>query len=567
MKKSNLLLLILAASLSLPSGCQEEGKDVSPLALFGDSGIDLPDDPGIDPDDPIDPGIPGYAGPVSVTATDGTHGDRIGLNWELVDDAVTYNIYRSSSAGGPYQAIGSVGADDLNAEPVNPPVDPPVTPPADPPVMQATFQSDVNLNQEFVVRILFIPVAVFYGVYAEAQTTYQIRIKLGATIDKLVTFKGGLGGEYYTQEDVIAKINAAAGKTICSGVTVGSNKYIRIVSTDGAITLENNFVIGMITPFPPLRKFLKQDAGWNTVIRVEPVEVDDGSTTGTGTSTDPDTGTTPGPSYCFTDTDITAGMQYFYVVTAVNAAGSESEYTPEDDGYAKPDSMPGRVTGVSASDGAYADRVAITWNAADKATFYRVYRTKGTSVVQVGGDIDGTSYNDASVTAGLCTYRVVGCNPDSTGLESAPDSGYRAISNQEFFDEAYREVESGLNRLTLIKKTGTGKLGSETIEDRAGSGTLYYKASGGLSSATVLLQFTDFCDNYLALNGTQTTSVSDPLGDCNGTITGTLSVTGLYCGSIRFDLTLVGEAVTAGSYYVSQNGGAETAIPYTYVPK
>ena len=186
--------------------------------------------------------------------------------------------------------------------------------------------------------------------------------------------------------------------------------------------------------------------------------------------------------------------------------------------------------------------------------------------VQVGGDINGISYNDTSVAPGLFTYRVVACTADGTGLESAPDTGYRTISNQEFFDEAYREVESGLNRLTLIKKSGTGKLGSETIEDLAGSGTLYYKASGGLSSASVILQFTNFCDLYLAMSGTQTTSVSDPLGDCTGTITGTLNVAGLYNGSVRFDLTLVGEEVTAGNYYVSQNGGAETAIPYTYVP-
>lgn len=50
------------------------------------------------------------------------------------------------------------------------------------------------------------------------------------------------------------------------------------------------------------------------------------------------------------------------------------------------------------------------------------------------------------------------------------------------------------------------------------------------------------------------------------TITGTLNVTGLHNGAVRFDLTLAGEAVTAGNYYVSQGGGAETAIPYTYVP-
>ena len=123
-----------------------------------------------------------------------------------------------------------------------------------------------------------------------------------------------------------------------------------------------------------------------------------------------------------------------------------------------------------------------------------------------------------------------------------------------------------MNRLTLIKKSGTSKLGEETIQDLVGNGTLYYKASGGLSSATVLLRFTNFSDIYLTLNGDQTTTVSDPLGSCTGPITGKLNVTGLYAGSVRFDLTLTGEALTGGNYYVSQNGGAETAIPYTYAP-
>jgi hypothetical protein len=91
-----------------------------------------------------------------------------------------------------------------------------------------------------------------------------------------------------------------------------------------------------------------------------------------------------------------------------------------------------------------------------------------------------------------------------------------------------------------------------------------YKATADIFNMTgrATITFTNFCDLYLVLNGTQ---VLDADLSMNGTITGQLNLSGIYNGYIRFDVSITGGSATGGYYYVSQNGGAETALPGDYV--
>lgn len=109
-----------------------------------------------------------------------------------------------------------------------------------------------------------------------------------------------------------------------------------------------------------------------------------------------------------------------------------------------------------------------------------------------------------------------------------------------------------------------GSLGSQTITAINSAGTCVYTASGGLSGADILITYSDYCDLYMTMNGTQHTVINDVFSQ-NGTLTGCqIDVTGVYTGYVRYNLIISGGKPAGGYYYVSQDGGAETQIPYNY---
>jgi len=90
--------------------------------------------------------------------------------------------------------------------------------------------------------------------------------------------------------------------------------------------------------------------------------------------------------------------------------------------------------GVTASDGTYSDKVAVTWNAVSGATHYQVYRaTSSTGTFQsLSLWQTGLSYNDTSATAGQTYYYKVKAAASSSGGNasdfSASDSGWMKTS-------------------------------------------------------------------------------------------------------------------------------------------
>ncbi len=271
-------------------------------------------------------------------------------------------------------------------------------------------------------------------------------------------------------------------------------------------------------------------------------------------------------SYYYVDTDVEQGSHYYYAVTAVDSVGRESEPSPVEEGFVKAnDNVPSKVTNCSASDG-FPGGITVSWTAATGATSYTVYRIDSSGQTQVGSSINGTSYTDTTAGPGIFSYKVAPFNASGEGGSSDPDAGFRTVSNQEFFDQVYAEEESGLSRINKLQQSGLNMVGTETVYDLNGSGNCYYDAGYDLwtDKATVLITFTNFCDIYLTLNGTQTTLANS---SANGTITGQLNVTGIYPGYVKFNLAITGGTASGGTYTVSQDGGVtETTIPYSYVP-
>jgi len=89
---------------------------------------------------------------------------------------------------------------------------------------------------------------------------------------------------------------------------------------------------------------------------------------------------------------------------------------------------PAPPTGVSASDGAYTDRVQVTWNTVTGATYYEAY-TFNDGPAYLLGQSASASFNDTSATPGSPrAYLVKACNNAGCSAFSDSDSGYVRLS-------------------------------------------------------------------------------------------------------------------------------------------
>ena len=132
-------------------------------------------------------------------------------------------------------------------------------------------------------------------------------------------------------------------------------------------------------------------------------------------------------STSYEDTHAIPGTLYYYRVTACNSAGC-SDFSLDNAGF-RALSPP---TSVSASDGTYTDKVAVSWSSSIGATSYKVYRCSSTSTSDCGSNIGaslGTSFNDTEATPGTTYYyRVKACNSFTCSGDHSPyNTGYRAV--------------------------------------------------------------------------------------------------------------------------------------------
>ena len=130
-------------------------------------------------------------------------------------------------------------------------------------------------------------------------------------------------------------------------------------------------------------------------------------------------------SNSFTDTGVTNGTTYFYVVSAVNASGESADSAQVSAAPKAP--APAVPTGLSATAGNA--QVALLWSASSGATSYHVKRstTSGGPYTQVSAPT-ATNFTDTGVTNGTTYFYVVsamnasGESADSTQVSAAPKS-------------------------------------------------------------------------------------------------------------------------------------------------
>jgi hypothetical protein len=127
-----------------------------------------------------------------------------------------------------------------------------------------------------------------------------------------------------------------------------------------------------------------------------------------------------------------AGTIYYYRVKAC-IPGECSAFSVANTGYrGGAVSKPLAPTGFQASDGAFADRVRLSWNGVPGATVYRVFRCTSSATGSCGLPIKfpkGLSFDDTGGSSGKnYWYRVKACTQNQCSPFSAANTGFRAVS-------------------------------------------------------------------------------------------------------------------------------------------
>lgn len=131
----------------------------------------------------------------------------------------------------------------------------------------------------------------------------------------------------------------------------------------------------------------------------------------------------------YADTDTQAGVTYYYWLKATNAAGA-SGFSAGDSGFRTPSTTSLTApTGVSASDGIYTDKIAVTWTEVSEAGNYQIWRAGENNVGAAVslGNVTLSSYDDNSSAVRSATmyyYWVKAWNSVATSEFNNVDSGF-----------------------------------------------------------------------------------------------------------------------------------------------
>jgi hypothetical protein len=127
----------------------------------------------------------------------------------------------------------------------------------------------------------------------------------------------------------------------------------------------------------------------------------------------------------YDDTAAVVGTVYYYSVKACNGAGC-SDLSEADSGH-RQGTAPPPAANVQASDGAYSDKVRVTWDGVSGADYYEVYRATSADGAWVQLNSPSSSrYDDTTAVVGtVYYYSVKACNQAGCSDFSAYDTGYR----------------------------------------------------------------------------------------------------------------------------------------------
>jgi fibronectin type 3 domain-containing protein len=495
--------------------------------------------------------VPTPVPPVAPTGLGSVSGDtQIALSWTATAGATSYKVKRATVTGGPYTTMGTP------------------TPPAytDPGLTNGVAYfyvvSGVNVagegpNSAETSNLASAPPANLAAVSSNNNVALTWNASPGVASYKLKRATVS-GGPYTT-------LSSPVGTNANDATAVNGTTYYYVVSSFysalGGVQSVNSAEVSAIPLAAPT---LPSATPGNTQVTLSWT-----GSTGAITYAVKRSLTTGGPyttvatpaAAPFTDTGLSNGTTYFYVISALNGANASANSAEVS---SIPIAPPGGVTAVAGT-----STVQLTWTASTGATSYNIKRAtvNGGPYTQVG-NVGGTSYPDSSLTNGTTYYYVLSAlNPSGEGGDSpqvmatpiAQPSGVAAVRGAGQVALSWTASAGATSykvRRSLVSGGPYTVVGTPTpaIFTNSGltNGTLYYFVISGVNATGESVLSAEASGTPLA----PPTGVSATPGDTQATVSWSAAA-----GAVSY--TVYYGTSPGGPYGFSAGGTVSTSLPVT----
>lgn len=273
--------------------------------------------------------------------------------------------------------------------------------------------------------------------------------------------------------------------------------------------------------------------------------------------------------------------KFYRVKTAYSGISSKESETVAPSPFAAKNLTVSRAANLGAvyqanSSGVYP--VKLEWAAPEGgATAYHIYRStsqdSGFRKITESPVTECTyiDQNDTAKAGKYYYYRVLAVNELEQGKNySDTIHGYGALTHEQYILEFNKTIKSSQKKMDFFNRPGsTDKLGTETINGNI-SGTVLYSAKIAGLGANIVIRYDNYADSYIDgnsklgvyfnLTGNSDTSASM---DQSGSMSGTITCTGMYPGSVSYDkIQIKGGNAGGGTYGVQPKGFERKELDY-----
>ena len=230
---------------------------------------------------------------------------------------------------------------------------------------------------------------------------------------------------------------------------------------------------------------------------------------------------------------------------------------------------------VPSKNGIYPVRLTVKVDTNDKTLYVKIYRSENAQgpfkliidYMQLNEEYFDLYDNEPAVPGQKYYYiAVLGKQTlaDSTAdQKSSVACGWGALTHETFYVFFNTTISKSYNKMTLMNKPkAMSKLGTEeTTGDK--SGTFFYSAKvKGLGGVAVMSYKNYSDDNIVFFNGDMITN-ADMFS--SGIMDGSITMSGMYNGTVYFSNTIIKEGKAAGGTYdIAPKGTLKKSIPYTW---
>ena len=355
------------------------------------------------------PKSPVPAVPASLSATAGNQ--QVALAWSASSGATSYHVKRSTTSGGPYTQVSAptatnftdtgltngttyfyvvsgVNASGESADSAQASATPKAPVPAVPAGLSATAG-----NRQVSLSWTASSGATSYNVKRSTSSTGPFTTVGSPTANSFTNT--GLA-DTTTYFYVVSAVNASGESANSTAVSATTTTPLPVAPTGVSATAGNQQIV----------------VSWSSVTGAAGYRVKRATTSG-----GPYTAVATPLVTSFTDTNVTDGTTYFYVVSAINSSGEGADSTQVSAAPLPP--PPAAPSGLSATAGD--QQVALSWNTSSGATTYNVKRSTATGgPYSLVGTVAVTNFTDTGLTNGTTYFYVVSAsNSSGEGADSA----------------------------------------------------------------------------------------------------------------------------------------------------